>query len=195
MANRAYLFSSECNPDESLTWLDLDRNEQRYYDSRHNIPLAWFFFFQPADVKLVDRFSAQGYLKDVRYWQQPKLMAHKRRAFDTFGANQPLLSQIVGPGLNTASFERFIPTLQSMTGDCLCLDPREIAQDDEDDFLPLRRIVELIDDKITSLETLKAALGSFSRVAYKDEDDLVLNVLGYTYGDFTPGTFGERLSP
>jgi len=188
MANRAYLFCSDSSPDDPLTWADLDMNEQIYFDSRHNIPLSWFFFFQPVDVKLVDRFSAQGYLKDVHYWQQPKFMADKALAFDTFRSREALLAQIVGPGLYTAAYENFLPRVHSLPGSCLCMDPREIAQDDEDDFLPLKHIVELIADAATSLDTLKEALRRFSRGDYKDCDNLEVNVFGYTYGDYLPGT-------
>ena len=58
MANRAYLFCSDCDTGDPLTWSELDRNGQHYYDSYHNIPLAWFFFFKPDDVKLIDVCSS-----------------------------------------------------------------------------------------------------------------------------------------
>lgn len=184
MANRAYLFSSDCNPDDSMTWVDLDMNVQHYYDSRHRIPVSWFFFFRPDDVNLVDQFSANGYLKDVSYWQEPKFMAGKQQAFDLFNQNQPLLSQIISTDFEHPAFADFIPSLHRLSGTSLCMDPREIAQDNEDDLLPLRRVLELITEKNTPVETVKSALSRFCRLSYKDEDDMILNVIGYTYGSY-----------
>jgi hypothetical protein len=181
MANRAYLFCSDGDPNDPQTWANLDKNKQHYYDSRHNIPLSWFFFFQPHDVKLVDVFFANGYLKAVDYWQEPKFMADKQKALEVFEQNEALLAQIVGPGLYSAAFARFLPSLQRMPGDCLCMDPAEIAQGDEEDYLPLKEIVELISNKDTPVQALREALNRFSMLTYKDENDASRNVIGCTY--------------
>jgi len=185
MANRAYLFCSDCDPGDPLTWSELDRNGQRYYDSYHNIPLAWFFFFKPDDVKLIDVCSSIIPFVDKTLWQdqwqEPKFMASKRQALETFKQREPLLSQIVGSGLYSDAFARFLPFLESLPGACLCMDPGEVAQGDEEDYLPLRRAVELVDNGEMPLQILREALGRFSEVAYKDGDDFVLNLIGTTY--------------
>jgi len=181
MANRAYLFCSDCNADNPFTWIELDRNNQRYYDSRHNIPLSWFFFFRRDDVKLVDVFHAHGYLKDATYWQEPKFMADKQKALQTFKQNEALLAQIVGPGLYSEAFADFLPSLERMPGECLCMDPTEIAQGDEDDYLPLRQIVELIGNKESPTQALREALSRFCMTTYEDKDHIVRNVVGCTY--------------
>ena len=181
MANRAYLFCSDCDPNDPLTWSELDTNGQHYYDSRHNIPLSWFFFFRPDDVKLVDVYFASKHLKDVTYWQEPKFMADKRHALEVFKQNEALLAKIVGPGLHTQAFAKFLPFLEHLPGDCLCIDPGQVAQGDEEDYLPLRRVVERIGDEDSSVQALQEALSRFSKLTYKDEDDARLNVIGYTY--------------
>ena len=188
MANRAYLFCSDADPTDRFDWIELDRNDQIYYDSRHNIPLSWFFFFQATDVKLIPVIFANGYLKDVSYWQEPKFMADKKQALDIFRSREALLIQVVGPGLYCPAFEYFLPRIESLPGNCLCMDPGEVAQGDEEDFPPMKRILELIEGTSTPLDTLKEALSQFSRVDYKDGDNLEVNIFGYTYGDFVPGT-------
>ena len=79
------------------------------------------------------------------------------------------------------AFARFLPFLESLPGACLCMDPGEVAQGDEEDYLPLRRAVELVDNGEMPLQILREALGRFSEVAYKDGDDFVLNLIGTTY--------------
>ncbi len=191
MANRAYLFCSDAGPDDPCTWIDLDSDRQIYYDSRHNIPLSWFFFFQPADVKLIDKIMPQGYLKDVSYWQEPKFMAGKNRALDTFRSREALLARIVGTGFYCDAYEYFLPRIESMPGNCLCMDPAEVAQGDEEDFAPLKHILELVADVAVPLDALKEALRGFSTVDNEDEDRFVVNTFGHTYGDLLPGTLSR----
>jgi len=181
VANQAYLFTSNSDPNDPFTWEERDVNARHFYWSRWTIPLAWFFFFQPDDIKLVDRFSAHGYLKDVSYWQEPKFMANKQQAFETFKQNEAALAQLVGPDLYSEYFTYLLPSLQRMPGECLCMDTAEIAQDNEADYLPLRQIVELIGNKDSPVQALQEAVSRFSKLTYKDEDDIRLNVVGYTY--------------
>jgi len=181
VANEAHLFTSNSDPDDPLTWEDRDVNARHFYWSRWTIPVAWFFLFQPDNIKLIDHFSAQGYLKDVRYWQEPKFMANKQQAFKTFKQNEPLLAQVVGPDLYSAYFEHLLPSLKRMPGECLCMDPSQIAQDDEEDYLSLKWIVELIGSEDAPVQALREALSRFSKLTYQNEDDARLNVIGYTY--------------
>ena len=62
-------------------------------------------------------------------------MADKQKALYTFKQNEALLVQIVGLDLYCEAFADFLPSLGHMTGECLCMDPVEVTQGDEDDFL------------------------------------------------------------
>ena len=108
-------------------------------------------------------------------------MANKEQALDLFRSREALLSKIVGPALNMDAFKRFLPRLHRMPGNCLCMNPGEVAQGDEEDFLPLKHILELIADSTTPLDVLQEALRQFSQVNYAEEDDVVVNIVGYTY--------------
>src|SRR5687767_10478782 len=63
MANRAYLYPHATSAFERRKAGLPDR----YYDSRHTIPVGWFFFFRARDVVLLDMGG----------WQQVKLAAPK----------------------------------------------------------------------------------------------------------------------
>ena len=78
MANRAYLYTSD-RPDN---W---ERPQEDYYDSRWTIPLAWFFFYKPSDIRMVDVHSGGS------HWQEVKFSAEKQTALARFAAREPLL--------------------------------------------------------------------------------------------------------
>ena len=174
MANRAYLFCSESDPDNPLTWAECRTNEQPYYDSRHGIPLAWLFFFQPGDCKLIDVSYNQS------HWQEPKLMSDKTQAIDYFKQKQAVLAELVGPRFYGTALDRFLPALQQMPGDCLCMDPAEVIED-EGYYLLFCQIAELIADKATPKTVLKEALGQFGFLTFKDDYEFALYVFGATY--------------
>jgi len=108
-------------------------------------------------------------------------MANKQQAFETFKQNEAALAQLVGPDLYSEYFTYLLPSLQRMPGECLCMDTAEIAQDNEDDYLPLRQVLELIGNKDSPVQALREAVARSSKLTYKDEDDVRLNVVGYTY--------------
>jgi hypothetical protein len=72
VSDRAYLFSGYRTSRD--VW---DRPERDYYDSRGSIPAAWFFFFHPSDIQLIDVSSGGA------SWQEVKLLAD-RGAIDLF---------------------------------------------------------------------------------------------------------------
>lgn len=181
MANRAYLFCSDCDPDDPSAWTNLAHNDQPYYDSRHGIPLSWFCFFKPTEVNINESVLTEGYKEGAVHWYGPTFMANKQQALEGFRHNEARLAQIVGPALYTEAYRRFLPTLSEMRGCCLCMDPTEIAEEGELDLIRFRRILELFNDKDAPVEAIKEAVTNFSRTVYKNQDNLDLDVIGVTY--------------
>src|SRR5829696_9195592 len=92
MANRAYLYP---HPRPAFERFEFGLPE-RYYDSRHTIPLGWFFFFRAADVTLVE---TKNPWPDVMVTAAPKAAA-----LDLFRARRPLLAPyLVGQPLLEAA--------------------------------------------------------------------------------------------
>ena len=116
MANRAYLYPHATSAFERRK----SRLPERYYDSRHTIPVGWFFFFRARDVLLLDMCG----------WQQVKLAAPKAAALRRFGSRRPLLAPhlAVKPWQDAA--EALVRRLASWPGEFLLLDPVEVVDDD-----------------------------------------------------------------
>ena len=140
------------------------------------MPLSWFFFFHPDDVKMLPVISGNS------AWEEVKFMADKQTALYRFQEREPLLARVVGPLLYNDAFSRFLPALQDLPGTCLCLDPSEVMQEeDEDEARRSRHILQLIGAASPDLVALEKALSFFAQTKFRDEDDAILNVLGYTY--------------
>ena len=168
MANRAYLYSSDC-PD---AW---KQPEEGYYDSRWTIPLAWFFLFRPGDVRLID----------VASWKEVRLSAEKISALDVFRIRRPLLMSLIGHRISGEEVEQFIATIRERPGRHLLMNPDEVlcgfGDDDEVDADRFTRICEVLGDGDGSAEAAREA--TLRYVGDLDPDPLrcECQVLGYTY--------------
>ena len=140
------------------------------------MPLSWFFFFQPDDVKMLPVISRYG------IWKEVKFMANKSVAIQHFREREPLLAKVVGPLLYNEAFSRFLPALRDLPGTCLCLDPVEVMQEeDEVEAQRSRHILQLIGAASPNLAELEKALSFYSYTKYQDVDNAILKVLGWTY--------------
>jgi len=167
VANRAYLFSSDSSPEDPATWQEMERGgEHRYYDSRHGIPLAWFFFFRPHNAK-------RG--------EVARCMAGKDQAILLFEQRAVLLDQIVGPIFSGEACKQFVTDVSRQPGKCLCMDSLEVLEDGEEDWARFQSILELIDADKPDLKSIAEAVSHYSRTQYKGESDMLLNVFGVTY--------------
>src|SRR5215203_305411 len=86
MANRAYLFSSENGN------FRLDRDETPYYDSRWNIPLLWFLFFEETSIKMRSNFD---YDEPRNTWQEAILVENKDLAIERFEKMKPMIKSLL----------------------------------------------------------------------------------------------------
>jgi hypothetical protein len=127
MANRAYLY-----PSDSAEFRELERwnDDTPYYDSRHNMPVAWFFLFRPQDLVSIDVTYGEA------TWREPKFIASKEAALNVFLANRDLLMPIVGENFDCAKkLSHFSETLAEWSGSHLILDPGEIIAGGQDDSI------------------------------------------------------------
>lgn len=117
MANRAYLYAAE----QVEIW---ERPEKGYYDSRWCIPLAWFFFYSPQDIRRMESHDHSS------SWQEVKCAVDKAAALARFAARQRLLvSIVIGARLSPHIIADFVETIGRRPGRYLLLDPAEVLGD------------------------------------------------------------------
>jgi hypothetical protein len=117
VANRPYLYSADRLDD----W-DHPANEPEkdYYDSRWVIPLAWFFFYAPSNIRMVDMQFGKS------QWQEIKLAADKVTATDLFMRRRGLFFSIVENQIEENDVMQFLAELTAWPGQFLLLDPGEV---------------------------------------------------------------------
>ena len=135
MANRAYLYVSDTEGRDDATYTE-DVPECWYYDSRHNLPPAWLFFFDTADVRLIPR---EG-------WQEVRFVAPLVPAVDRFLRRGPLLRSLLRRDIDWKWVEAVVRDFSQMDGANLILDPREVIQsDDATEAARLRGVLSRLD--------------------------------------------------
>lgn len=175
MADRAYLYSDD-RPD---AW---SRPQDGYFDSRWTIPLAWFFFFEPGDVRLIDvDHGGAG-------WQEVRLSAVKDSALEVFERRKHLLISIIDRRLSDDAVEKFLMTVGGRPGRYLLMDPDEVLggincgfADDREHAERLSHILALIGDRSCSAEAAREATGPYVKDLSPDPDQCEVQILGYTY--------------
>lgn len=138
MADSAYLYSDD-RPD---AWDEPD--EGCFCDSRWTLPLAWFFFFEPEDVRLID-VESEG-----SQWQEVRLSAEKKSALELFELRKPLLMSMIDRRIQGDEVARFVTTVGGWTGRYLLMNPNSVLSgingDFEDDRGHARRIAQILKD-------------------------------------------------
>ena len=174
MANRAYLYTSATV--EPHVWEELF--QEPYYDSRHGIPLAWFFFFRAEDIRMVDVKSHGD------EWQEVKFAAIKAGALDVFNLRLPLLREVTGRYSHASDIERLLNDVSRWPGHYLLMNPVEVVEDDESDAQGFREIIAAIDATPGNPNAILEA-ASFCIGDINDGDELrrILNIVGATYWD------------
>ncbi len=170
MANRAYLYSSD-RPDN---W---ERPKKDYYDSRWTIPLAWFFFYGPDDVRMVD-VHFQG-----SHWQEVKFSAEKQTALALFAARLRLLMALVEGKISSATVREFVAILENRAGRYLLMDPGPVPGgmfgDDPLHAEQFARLVELLSSEDVPLELVREAFLPYVGDLSSDQDQC--QVIGSAY--------------
>lgn len=177
MANRAYLFVSDTEDHDA--WFDARLSgrypEDWYYDSRWCIPLAWFFFFRPEDVRLIP----------VKGWEEVGLVSDKRMASERFGRREHLLMTLVDASVEWSRVIALRNDLDSITGRNLVLDPDEVlggrSEDDAWHADRIRTILRSLDTQPPLDPTVLELLDSYVGVRDRDADWTLGQMVGYTY--------------
>ena len=172
MANRAYLYLA----DRADAW---ECPEEEYCDSRWAIPLGWFFFYRPGDVRLVDVYHRGG------HWQEVRLSAPKPAALARFAARAPLLVAAADGWVGPEALEGFGAAIGGQRGDFLLMNPNEVLCGlSGGDRTHAGRIVEilgLLEDGGFPLDRLREAVRSYAGALDPDSDRCLGQVLGYSY--------------
>ncbi len=159
--------------------------ERVYYDSRHTIPVAWWFLFEPPDVLRIERELPDqcGRLQRVQY---VRFRVERERAIDRFVSRRQYLTSLVRGRVEPRHVDFFVAILQAWSGRYLVMNPNEILQRSvEEDLAVVAKIVEIAS---TPKPDMEAFVTSFSYVCAvpaesDDADARQVKVLGFTYGD------------
>ena len=170
MANRAYLY-----PCDNSAGRFHDAWPEDYYDSRWNLPLAWFFFYRPADVHLIEHEDGGG--REVLF------SAEKDAALRLFAARRALLDAVLGGRLGGGALDALAAKQVARPGRYLVLDPSEVAQNAENDAPRYRDILELLggDGVGVPAAPARAALLRESGEFFDSSEGLECQVAGWTY--------------
>ena len=175
MANRAYLYSK--NRVEIEGW---EIPEENYYDSRWDIPLAWWFFFCEKDLQLI---KTQG---NNENWEEVKLVAEKNSAISLFQTRRIILDNIVKLYLSASPINTFLETINKWPGTYLILDGEEVLPELDSSGLEHKiRLVKLfhsLDSSLVILSDVIEQLCFYSHLSSDNKDNLRGSVVGFTYG-------------
>lgn len=162
MANRAYLFTH--------TSLDFPgKLPEDYYDSRHSIPIAWFFFFDLTHVRL-DRVGS---------WFELRCAARKSDAVRLYRSRRKLLEQFLIDDSLRESSERIVSDISGRAGNYLLMESSEVTQNDELDYDQFRAIIRVLQGD--SSDDLRSKLLPYNSQLSQDPDRRLGEVFGYTY--------------
>lgn len=173
MANRAYLFCTDVI-DESIWW----NRDRKYYDSRWQIPLAWFFFFSVEDLHWWERQESGDTWKEIKLWTE------KESGLKRFSQRRKVLEPIIKDRLDVQILDRFKQEIISLKGCLLVLDPEEIiggiSYSNLEHFNAIKCILETIDRGDASAVKNLSKLGIYFQFS-DDPGRWELNLIGYTY--------------
>ena len=172
MANRAYLWSGDRNDEKST---------EPYYDSRHNIPLAWWFLFEERDISLVHKSYWLTEKNYEMHWREVRFLAAKPKALAAFNSRKPLLLEIVGQDFDITAIEVFYKDLCNWPGPYLLMDPTEVLQGEHFEYEPCLRIARSIHTEYPVVGKVVASVSVYSQTTFDDQEKFDLNVVGYTY--------------
>jgi hypothetical protein len=180
VANRAYLYVSDSDGRDDFRMVD-HPPESRYYDSRHNVPPAWLFFFASADVQLVA----------VKAWHQVRLVAPRMEAVERFGRRGPLLRSLLDASVSWHWAEGFARDVAQTEGSNLILDPNEVWQgDDAETAERVRKVLGELDGTPPASPSATAFWRSEVYAPHAGVEQLRLQLLGTTYAGREGSDYG-----
>ena len=173
MANRAYLYCTESVEGGTFA------SQGPYADSRRTIPLAWFFFFVPADIRR----------DEVRYgsarWERLTLVAPRGSALRCFAGRLPLLDELIGYRVAPDVTARFSSKVQGWAGRLLVVEPTEVlgglGGDEAQHAAKWHRPLTELDRRPPRREKVEEFASAYTDLFADEQDVYEANVFGYTY--------------
>ncbi|HQU85227.1 MAG TPA: hypothetical protein PKY59_18955 [Pyrinomonadaceae bacterium] len=150
MANRAYLFLSKVSDNHIIKNL-----KEPYYDSRWNIPLLWFLFFDRNSLKLKTVYFEEDKEQIENSWHEIALIEKKDSAIENFSKNIQLLNEVWKQVDKDEEIIRFIENIKRWHGEYLVLDTTEIVEDHEQAFKDFSNSFDYLESK-KSVEFVKS---------------------------------------
>ncbi len=182
MANRAYLYASDSRDGNDWTLPD----DSEYYDSRHTIPLAWWFLFGQNDIEFTD-IHFQG-----STWQSLRFVADRLAALDRVNKHRNALDNLARDHLDLRHIEYFIAVLSAWPGQYLLMNPDEILENDpEDDAATISPVLNDLERANISPSELLQRLSRYSAVEPADRADVL--IVGCTYGPIASRLWNEMM--
>ena len=180
MANRAYLYAWDSEDGNDWTLPD----DGEYYDSRWTIPVAWWFLFGPADLRLGNTGS------EPATWERLRFVADRSAAVARFRERRSLLDDLIGDHLDSRYVDYFISVLSAWPDRFLLMDPDEILEDDPHE--DAATILPVLDDLERGAASGRDVLARFARFSgIEPEDRAEVLIVGYTYGPIAGGIWDE----
>ncbi|HEX8251130.1 MAG TPA: hypothetical protein VF599_23350 [Pyrinomonadaceae bacterium] len=170
MANRAYLFATDIKDFQQI-----ENDEEPYYDSRWNIPLLWFLFFDASSVK------PKKIVFGNDAWQEVVLVENKETAIHRFLKLYPRLEEVFGK--HFFDYTEFIKNINNWERENLVLNPTEIIEDHSKALQDFSAALEFIQSGKTEnfVKILDEYAGVFSHINKADSRTLTIYFIGFTY--------------
>lgn len=154
MANRAYLYSSDCSNPQSI-----DPNWEFYLDSRHYLPLSWIFLFSANSFQTVEIKCASS------TWREGYFSATKELCRSNWQARFPFFENTLS-SLGLSSDICGLDDFFQYPGTRVVLDYRELDFMEDYTVADFLSITESIDSR--DRETFIALIGKLSDLAPND---------------------------
>ena len=169
MANRAYLFFIGTKP-------YTEGNHDEFFDSRHNVPFAWFLFFGVQDLdKRVSEYD-----RNIPPTPDAYLIRPWGTARDVFLQRISRVLPFFGNRLTHQDVENFLTDLDRYSKTYLVMDPYQIDEyDSEQIWRSTLADIEATDNNAHQQYATVASLAHISEQMSREE--LILNVFGYNY--------------
>lgn len=183
MANRAYLFSTD-DPDR---WSPERANHSTpYMDSRHTIPLAWWFLFAPEEVRTVmDPPTIVGAM-GVGPFTDIYVRTARTTAIDRWDRRRHLLEHLVRGKLDVRYLEYLRAVLEAWSGLYLVLDPGEvlgsIGRSTQADGKAFAEILATLAVAAPDIEAFVRRSSTYSSLDLRVISDIESAIVGCAYG-------------
>lgn len=173
MANRAILYSTDKEKPE-----DLNRNDDIYYfDSRHSIPVAWFFFFREVSICSHDITFNQS------SWKEIYLFSYKNDAITLYQSRISILIKLTNGLIKQDIALKICEVLKKYPGSKLLLNGSQVIEEEDHNLVSkqIAAILNSIENPFTTPEEFKKIIEPFNTHFWKKETNKIVQGIGCYY--------------